>query len=93
MTILKWEATLRNATSYRVKRQGFTIDNIICGEWFTKNNEEVFVPNPEPYFDIYVDHGQYIGYGNLVGITKVPNKEFHEIQPMNSNDAELPKYK
>lgn len=52
VTIPKWEAMLRNATSYRVKRQGFTIDNVICGEWLTKNNEEVFVLNPEPYFDI-----------------------------------------
>lgn len=53
----------------------------------------MFIPNPEPYFDVYVDHGQYIGYGNLVGITKVPNKGFREIQPMNGNDAKLPKYK
>lgn len=93
VTIPKWEATLRNAMSYRVKRQGFTIDNVVCGEWLTKNNEKVFVPNPEPYFYVYVDHGQYIGYGNLVGITKVPNKDFREIQPMNGNDVELPKYK
>lgn len=59
----------------------------------TKNNEKVFVPNPEAYFNVYVDRGQYIGYGNLVGITKVPNRDFTEIQPMSGKDAELPKYK
>lgn len=57
-----------------------------------KKNEEVFVPNPEPYFDVFVDHGQYIGYGTLVGITKIPNN-FHNILPMTGVDAEPPKYK
>lgn len=89
----RWEATIQSATSYRVKRIGCSIENITCGEWLTKNNEEVFVPNPEPYFNIYIDRGQYIGYGNLEGITKVPNKNFHLIQPMVGTDAELPKYK
>lgn len=93
VTIPKWEATMRNASSYRVKSQGFKIHDIICGEWLTKNNEEVFVPNPQPYFQICIDNGQYIGYGNLEGITKVPNKNFHEIQPNTGPDAELPKYK
>lgn len=89
----KWEATIQSATSYRVKRIGCSIENITCGEWLTKNNEEVFIPNPEPYFNVYIDRGQYIGYGNLEGITKIPNKDFHEIQPMIGIDAELPKYK
>lgn len=31
------------------------IDKIICGEWLTKNNEEVFVPSPSPYFNIIQD--------------------------------------
>ena len=31
----------------------------------TKNNEEVFVLNPQPFFQIFVDRGQYIGYRNL----------------------------
>lgn len=57
-----------------------------------KNNEEVFVLNPEPYFDIYVDNGSYIGYGNLEGLSKIPNKGFAEIQPMVGSDAELPNY-
>lgn len=91
VTLPKWEATIGNATSYRVKRYGFTIDKVICGEWLTKNNEEVFVPNPEPYFDIFKDHGQYIGYGNLIGISKIPNENFHLIQPMTGPQAELPK--
>lgn len=56
-------------------KQGFKIDNIIVGEWRTKN-EEVFVPNPLPYFELYVDKGNYISYGNLQGITGVPNKNF-----------------
>lgn len=89
----KWEAILNTATSYRVKSIGVTIDNIICGEWLTKNNEKVFVPNPQPYFDIFVDHGNYIGYGNLEGISTVPNNEFREIQPIVGTTAELPKYK
>lgn len=59
----------------------------------TKNNEEVFVPNPLAYFELYVDKKNYIGYGNLQGITNVPNKTFSEIQPMRGTDAELPKYK
>ena len=58
VTQIKWESTIGNATSYRVKHLGFTID---CREWLTKSNKEVFVPNPEPYFDIFVDHRQYIG--------------------------------
>lgn len=58
VTIPKWETTIRHATAYRIKSQGFTIDNVVCGEWLTKNNQEVFVPNPEPYFDIYIDCGQ-----------------------------------
>lgn len=93
VTIPKWESTIRNATSYRVKSQGFKIHDIVCGEWLTKNNEEVFVPNPLPYFQVFIDHGQYIGYGNLEGITKVPNDDFHIIQPTTGPDAELPKYK
>lgn len=59
----------------------------------TKNNEEVFVPNLLPYFKLYIDKGNYIGYKNLRGITKVPNKKFTEIQPMRGTYAELPKYK
>lgn len=74
VTIPKWEATIRHATAYRVKSQG-------CGEWLTKNNEEVFVPNPEPYFDIYVDRGQYIYLLNSRSLTKVPNQDFSLIQP------------
>lgn len=94
VTQIKWESTIGSATSYRVKRLGFTIDKVVCGEWLTKNNEEVLVPNPEPYFDVFVvDHVQYIRYGNLGDITKVKNKNFHELQPMNGTDAELPKYK
>lgn len=76
MTPPKWEATIHNATSYRITKQGFKIDNIIAGEWITKNNEVVFVPNPLPYFELYVDKGNYIGCGNLQGITGVPNKKF-----------------
>lgn len=53
----KWDVTMKLTTSYRVKSIGFQIDNITCGEWTIKNNEEVSVPNPEPYFDIYVDKG------------------------------------
>lgn len=61
VTQIKWESTIGSATSYRVKRLGFTIDKVVCGEWLTKNNEEVLVPNPEPYFDVFVvDHVQYI---------------------------------
>ena len=93
VTLPKWEVTLHRATSYRVKSLGFTIHDIVCGEWMTKNNEEVFVPNPQPFFQIFVDRGQYIGYGNLEGITKVPNESFHLIQPTSGADAELPKYK
>lgn len=89
----KWEAIIRYVTTYRVKRQGFKIDNIIAGKWMTKNNEEVFIPNPLPYFELYVNKDNYIGYRNLRGITKVPNKKFTEIQPMIGTDAELPKYK
>lgn len=89
---IKWEATMKHATSYRVNRVGFTIDNIICGEWTTKSNEEVFAPNPEPYFDVYVDKGQYIGYGNLISLSDVPNNGFKFIQPMTASDAELCKY-
>lgn len=59
----------------------------------TKNNEVVFVPNPIPYFELYVDKGNYIGYGNLQGITRVPNKKFTVIQLMRGTDAELLKYK
>lgn len=47
-----------------------------------KNNEEVLVPNPLPYMELYVDKGNYILYGNLRGISKVPNTKFTEIQPM-----------
>lgn len=65
----KWEQTIANATSYRISKSGFMIDKIICEEWMTKNNVEVFVPNPNLYFDIYKD----VGYGDFVGITKVPN--------------------
>lgn len=57
----------------------------------TKTNEEVFIP--KPYFDIYKDIGSYVGYVNLVGITKVLNSNFRLIQPMTGTDAELPKYK
>lgn len=53
-------------------------------------NEEVFIPNPLPYFELYVDKGNYIGYRNLQGITGVPNKNFTEIQLMRGMDAELP---
>lgn len=88
---IKWEATMKHATSYRINRIGCSIDNVICGEWTTKNNEEVFVPNPEPYFDIYVDKGQYIGYGNLIRMTDVPNG-FKYIQPMTASQAEMCKY-
>lgn len=70
VTLPKWEQTIAN--SYRISKSGFMIDKIICMEWMTKNNEEVFVPNHNPYFDIYKDVGSYVGYGNLVGITKVP---------------------
>lgn len=48
-------------------------------------NEEIFVPNPEPYFDIYI--GQYIGYGNL-GLTKRYQTK-NIIQPMIAKEAEL----
>lgn len=88
----KWEATIRNATSYRVTKQGFNIGNITAGEWMTKNNE-VFVLNPLTHFELYVDKGNYRGHGNLQGITGVPNKNFTEIQPMRVTDAELPGYK
>lgn len=32
ITQVKWEATISNATSYRIKRMEFIIDNVICGE-------------------------------------------------------------
>lgn len=93
VTAVKWEATIPNTTSYSIVRQGFKIDNIITGEWMTKNNEEVFIPNSLPYFEIYVDKGNYIGYGNLNGIPNILNKNFTEIQPMRGTEAELLKYK
>lgn len=43
VTLPKWEQTMGNAMSYRISKSGFMIDKIICGEWLTKNNEEVFV--------------------------------------------------
>lgn len=86
----KWEATIRNTMSYRITKQCFKIDNIIAGEWMTKNNKEIFVPNPLTYFRLYINKGNYIGYGNLQGITGVPNKKFTEIQPMRGTNAELP---
>lgn len=92
VTLPKWEQTIGNASSYRIAKSGFMIDKI-CGEWLTKNNKEVFVPNPSPYFDIYKDIGTYIRYSNLMGITKVPNSNFRLIQPMTGTEAELPKYK
>lgn len=49
VTLPKWEQTTENASSYRVSKSGFMIDKIICGEWPTKNNEDVFIPNPSPY--------------------------------------------
>lgn len=55
---IKWEATLKHATCYRVSKIGFSIDNIVCRERTTKSNEEVFMPNPEPYFNVYIDKGQ-----------------------------------
>lgn len=93
VTMPKWEQNIGNATSYRITKSSFMIDKMICREWLTKNNEEVFVPNPSPYFDVYKDIGSYIGYGNLVGITKVPNSNFRLIQPMKRSDTELLKYK
>lgn len=54
VTLPKWEQTIANATSYRISKSGFTIDKIIYREWMTKNDKEVFVHNPNTYFDIYI---------------------------------------
>lgn len=83
---------MKHATSYKVKSVDFNIDNIMCGEWTTKNNE-MFVPNPESYFDIFMNKDQYIGFGNLMPLTSVPNNKFTIIQPMIPKEAELCKYK
>lgn len=49
--------------------------------------------HPKSAILLYVDKGNYIEYGNLKGITGIPNKNFSEIQPMKGTDAVLPKYK
>lgn len=63
---IKWEASVQHATSYRLKRMGFSTDKITCGKWTTKNDEEVFVLNPKSYFDNCIG----IGYGNLMWLTR-----------------------
>lgn len=59
---------MANVTLYRISESGFMIDKIVRGEWMTKNNG-VFVPNPNPNFDIYKDIGSYVGFGNLFPLT------------------------
>lgn len=72
---------MNTATAYRVKSIGFELDNVIRGEFLTKINKEVFVQNPQPWFQIYIDKGQYIGYGNLEGLTSIPNNTFQDKKP------------
>lgn len=71
-----------------MKKLGFKIDYIICGERTTKNTKKVLLP----YFNLFVDNGKYVGYENLKGLQSIPNKEFTQIQPSNGLDAELSKY-
>lgn len=59
---------MANVTLYRISESGFMIDKIVRGEWMTKNNE-VFVPNTNPNFDIYKDIGSYVEFGNLFPLT------------------------
>lgn len=84
--------TIKTASSYRIKSIEFQISDIIGGEWTSRNNEEVFLPSPLPYFEIWIDNSTYVGHSNFKSITHIPNQGFSLIQHKGFKDMELPKY-
>lgn len=86
------EVLFANATHYRVESIGFKLYDLKIYEWTTINGEERFLKNDSLEIEIYTDTGDYVGFGNLKKITKVPNKGYSLANPTTFADCELPKY-
>lgn len=86
------EVLFANATHYRVESIGLQIYDIKVYEWTTINGEERFIKNDTLELDIYIDKGDYVGFGNLKTLTGIPNKGYTIANPTTFADCELPKF-
>lgn len=86
------EVLFANATHYRVESIGLTLYDLKIFEWTTINGEECFIKNDTLEIEINIDPGDYVAFGNLKTITKIPNKGYSLASPTTFEDCELPKY-
>lgn len=86
------EVLLSNASHYRVESIGLQIYDIKIYEWTTINGEERFLKNDTLELEIYIDPGDYVGFGNLKTLTQIPNKGYTLANPTTFADCELPKF-